>query len=186
MTTQHLIKNARTLAVGAGILGAGSTASAALTTITWLNMSPTPFTTPVATNSNYFVAGVGNVNVTYSISSDFIHGRITNPSLQNGSITSGPSTWDWGAHEQFAATPQFGPDPIVPVALSVTYTFPAQAAGAVYVGVSGLGATTSFGGGTSTATVNQNGTFIGDWISGNNWGATQFTPGVGTFSMQTR
>ncbi len=184
MTTKHLIKNARTLTASAVLLGAGGMASAALTTITWLDMSPTPFNSPVPNNSNYFVPGIGNVNVTYSIPSDFVHGRITNPTLQNGSITSGPNTWNWGAHEQLAATLASGPNPLVPVAWSVTYTFPAQAAGDVYVGISGLGATTSFGGGTSTATVNQNGTFVGDWISGNNWGATQFTPGAGTFSMQ--
>ena len=37
---------------------------------------------------------------------------------------------------------------------------------------------------TSTATVLQNGTFLGDFTNGNNWGATQFTSSAGMFSMQ--
>ncbi|HTR97707.1 MAG TPA: hypothetical protein VMH61_07365, partial [Candidatus Acidoferrales bacterium] len=53
----------------------------------------------------------------------------------------------------------------------------------VFVGAGGLGATTSFGGGASTTTVNQNGTFLGDFDSGEGFGASQFTPGAGTFTL---
>ena len=39
-------------------------------------------------------------------------------------------------------------------------------------------------GGASVYTVNQNGTFLGDWTDGGPWGPTQFTGGAGTFSVQ--
>ena len=77
-----------------------------------------------------------------------------------------------------------GPDPLVPVQWTITYTFPGTLApGTLFVGVAGLGATPSFGGGTSPAQVNQNGTFLGDWSGGcGPWGPTQFTGGVGAAS----
>ena len=84
-----------------------------------------------------------------------------------------------GVHHFFTV----GPDPIVPLTWTVTYTFPGTLpAGTVYVGADGMGQTTSFGGGATVVTVNQNGTFLGDWTGGGGpWGPTQFTPG---FSMQ--
>lgn len=166
------------------MLSAGS-ASATVFTIDWLDMSPTPFGNSIPNNSNYFLPGLGNVNVTYNISANFTHARTTDGSLQNGSIPFGPDTYQWGAHEIYGAVLQTGPDPLVPVPWDITFTFSGPVpAGAIYVGVAGLGSTTSFGGGSTVATVNQNGTFIGDEDGGNNWGATQFTGGPGTFSMQ--
>ncbi len=173
------------LAAGLALSGLAGTANASVITIDWLDMTSTPFNSSVPNNSNFFMPGLGNVNVTYNISSDFIHSRLTNPSLHNGSIVNGPDTYTWGNHEQFAATLLSGPDPLVPMPWDITFTFQnAVPAGSIYVGVAGLGQTTSFGGGATVATVNQNGTFIGDEDGGNNWGATQFTGGVGTFSMQ--
>lgn len=171
----------------AALLAAATASHAAVYTIDWLDMGPTLFGTPVPNNSNYFLPGVGNVNITYSLSPNFNHARqdTTATNLINGSVTSGPDTYNWGAHEQFAATLLVGPDPLVPESWRITYTFPnAIPAGNLFLGVSGLGATTSFGGGTSTATVNQSGTFLGDWSGGNNWGQTLFSGGVGSFSMQ--
>lgn len=176
----------RTLTVSAVVvLAAAGSASANVYNINWLDMSPTPNTLPVPNNSNFFLAGVGNVNVTYNISGQFSHARLINASLQNQNIVNGPDTYQWGAHELFAATLLDGPTPLVPVSWDITYTFSnAVSAGSLYVGVAGLGQTTSFGGGATVATVNQNGTFLGDYIGSNNWGPTQFTPGAGTFSMQ--
>jgi hypothetical protein len=172
-------------ALGLIAIGAGS-ASAFTWNITWLNMSPTPFGSSVPNNSVFFLPGVGNVTVTYSISSNFNHARTQNACFQNGTLLFSGDTYSWVSHELFAATLLVGPDPLVPEQWAITYTFPStQVANSIFVGVAGLGSTTSFGGGTSKVTVNQNGTFVGDWSGGcGPWGPTQFTGGPGTFQMQ--
>ena len=162
---------------------AGS-ARAATYTIDWLNMAPTPFGSSVPNNSVFTLPGVGLVTVTYSIPATFSDGRLQNACLQNGNVTNG-NTWNWTSHELFATTLLSGPDPLVPVTWTITYTFAPQPAGSMYVGIGGLGATTSFGGGTSTLTCNHNGFYINDWSGGcGHWGPTQYTCGAGTFSMQ--
>ncbi len=178
--------NRRTLLTQAAIVCAfAGSASASIYSIDWLNMSPTLSGQQVPNNSTFFLAGIGNVNVSYNISTDFSHGRLVEPLLQNQGFTSGPDTYNWGNEELFAATLLTGPDPLVPVSWDITYTFPGTVnAGQLYVGVAGLGSTTSFGGGSTVATVNQNGTFLGEYIGANNWGPTQFTGGPGVFSMQ--
>jgi MYXO-CTERM domain-containing protein len=179
---------AAALAIAAGAAVAPH-AAAATFNITWLDMSPVPMGGGVPNNSNYFLPGVGNVNITYNIPPFFFaHSRGTNASFQNGSVVSGPDTFQWGAHEHFGATNLNNPNTGLPQtgdAWSITYTFPATIpANRIYLGVAGLGRTLNSGGLESTATVQQNGTFLGDWISGNNWGATDFIPGVGMFTMR--
>lgn len=177
----------RITSVWAAIAAVGLVTSAQATNynITWLDQGPTLFGTQVPNNSNYFLPGLGMVNVSYNISSDFFHGRTQEGLLQNGSVALGPDTWSWNNHELFAATLQTGPDPLVPVPWDITYTFQNPVpAGSLVVGVAGLGQTSSFGGGATVATVFQNGTFLGDWSGGGNWGPTQYTGGAGVFSMQ--
>jgi len=167
------------------VLGAvAAAASAANYTINWLDMSPTPFGSSVPNNSVFNLPGVGNVTVTYSLPSTFVDDRGQNAFLQNGNVTGGPDTYSWAAHETFGAT-SFEPNPpFVTTQWRITYSFANTVpANTLYVGVMGLGRTDSFGGGMTTATVNQNGTFLGDWAGAGNYGATQFTGGVGTFSM---
>jgi hypothetical protein len=110
--------------------------------------------------------------------------RLTGGVLQAGNLLSGAYTWT--NYEAFTTYFTLGPDPLVPELWWVTYTFPSTlAGGSVYVGADGLGQTTSYGGGATVVTVNQNGSFLGDWTGGGGpWGPTQFTPGTGTFSMQ--
>ncbi|MDX9911510.1 MAG: hypothetical protein RBS39_06745 [Phycisphaerales bacterium] len=151
--------------------------------ITWLDTSPTLPGSPVPNNSNYFVPGVGLVNVSYAIPANFTQGRLIQPAFQNGNVPG----YTWGAHELLATTNQTpGTAPLTPDNWSVTYTFPSTLpANSVFVSVGGLGATTTFGGGASVATVQQNGTFLGDFNNGGGpWGATLFTPGAGFFTMQ--
>jgi len=157
---------------------AASTASAV--NIDWLDMSPTPFGSPVPNNSVFNLPGVGPVTVTYSIPSTFNHSRFQNPLFQNGNVPG----YSWTAHEMFAAT-SFAPVPPANTPWSITYTFSGTIpAGTLFVGIAGLGRTTNDGGGITTATVNQNGLFLGDWTGGGNYGATQFIGGAGTFTMQ--
>jgi hypothetical protein len=175
----------RTIAISTVVLGVQAAAASTLT-IDWLDMSPTLFGTSVPNNSNYFLAGIGNVNVSYNIPAAYNHARTTNPSLQNGSVTSGPNTYAWGAHELFAATAS---STSASSSWDITFTFSSTVnAGDLYLGIVGLGATTQspFGAGASVATVLQNGTFIGDYAGApaNNWGPTQFAGGPGIFTMQ--
>lgn len=179
------MKNGKLIAA-AGLMSLAGLASPAMAvnySLNWLDHSPVPMGTQVPNNSNYFLPGVGNVNITYTIPTTISHARGQNNTFFPGSVTSGPDTYSWGTHEYFGAT-SFAPTPPLATSWDITYTFPGvQAPGTIVLGVLGLGRTTSFGGGATTATVQQNGMFLGDFNSINNFGATQFTPGAGTFSM---
>lgn len=174
------------ISVGMAGLALGAvthSAMAANFTINWLDMSPTPFGTSVPNNSVFNLAGIGQVTVTYSIPSGFTDARGTNAFFDNGSVQSG--MYSWSNYEWFGTTNHVASDPVVTTPWRITYTFANTVnAGDLVVGVVGLGSTTSFGGGDSTATVNQNGAFLGDFSSGGNFGPTMFTGGVGTFTMQ--
>lgn len=183
----RVLRKAAVRSLGAVVLVAAavSAASAANFNIDWLNMAPVPFLTPVPNASVFNLPGVGNVTVTHSIPALVDHVRQAQ-APPNGGFVLGPDNYAWTNLEYFSGILTAGPDPIVPVQWTVTYTFPGTVTGgSIYVAATGLGATTSFGGGTSTLTVNQNGTFLGEWSPpGGPWGPTQFTPGTGTFQMQ--
>ena len=170
----------------AALLAAAATAApsfAANIGITWLDMSPTAFNSTVPNNSVFNVPGVGNVTVIYSIPSHWTQARHQNPSFTAGSVVSGPDTYSWNNYEDFATI--FTPGNLGPEPGTVTYIFPSLLpAGSVFIGTIGLGATTSFGGGTSTTTVNQNGTFLGDYVPVAGFGPTQFIGGANTFTLQ--
>ena len=176
--------NARTnsiLACCVGLVFASVASTTSAATIDWLNQAPTPFGSSVPNNSVFNLPGVGNVTVTYSIPTTFANARSQNPLFQNGNVPG----HTWAAHELFGATSYAPNPPFTTTQWRITYTFPGTvAANTLYVGVAGLGRTDSFGGGMSTAAVNQNGLFLGDWTGGGNYGATQFIGGVGTFTMQ--
>lgn len=168
-------------------LAAPLAATAATYNITWLDMSPVPFGTSVPSGSIFNVPGIGNVTVTTSIGANVSDSRAQNPDFVVGSVVNGPDTYQWNNYEYFGTILNTGPDPLVPVLSTITYTFPGTLpAGTVYVGTIGLGRTTSFGGGASTSTVNQNGTFLGDFIGSppGNFGASLFTGGAGTFNVR--
>ena len=151
--------------------------------IRWLNMSPTPLGSPVPNGSVINVPGIGNVTVTYSVPSHWVHARSKPAAFVTGSVLSGQDLYDWSNYEYFSTI--FTPGGLGPESATITYTFPrVLPAGSVFVGALGLGATTSFGGGTSTTTVNQNGTFLGDHIVDPTFGASFFIDGTGTFTLQ--
>lgn len=159
-------------------------AHASITNIDWLTMSPPAIGSQIPNGSVYNLPGVGPVTVTYSIPSTFNHARGNNPLLTAGNVVSGPDTYTWSDWELFGATLLSGPDPLVPVSWRLTFSWSTPIpANQIYVGVAGLGRTTSFGGGMTTATVNQNGTFLGDYTGGGNFGLNQFTGGPGTFTL---
>ena len=71
----------------------------------------------------------------------------------------------------------------------MTYTFSNTIpGGTIVLGVQGLGRRNPNPGENpadciTSALVNQNGTYFGDWTGGGNYGATSFSAGAGTFSM---
>jgi MYXO-CTERM domain-containing protein len=179
------MKTLTTLSI-ASLLSLAAAASPALAvnySLNWLDHSPTPMNTAVPNNSSYFLPGVGNVQISYNIPSTFVHNRGQNALFAPGSVTSGADTYSWTNHEYFGAT-SFAPTPPGVASWDITYTFPGvQPAGTIILGVLGLGRTSSNGGGMTTASVLQNGQFLGDFISGGGGGATQYTGGAGTFTM---
>lgn len=196
VNTQDARKSRPTTGLGAAGAAAAAIAAAAAfpataatIPLTWLDMAPVPINTPVPNNTAYNMPGLGPVTITYSIPSFINHVHGTNAVFQNGNVVSGPDTYTWGAHQYFGAT-NFGTSnadgtPSTGAPWRITYTFPSTvAANQIYLGIGGLGRTTNLGGIESTATVNQNGTFLGDFISGQNWGATDFIPGAGTFTLR--
>lgn len=167
-----------------GIASLAGSAQAVNYSLNWLDHSPVPFGSPVPNNSIYFLPGVGNVVISYSMPVTYVQARGQNALLQNGNVTFGADNFAWANHETFGAT-SFAPIPPISTSWNITYTFPGvQPAGSIILGVMGFGQTTSFGGGASSATVLQNGQFLGDWVSGGNYGATQYSGGAGVFSMQ--
>ncbi len=163
----------------AALAGLASNAVATNYPITWLNMAPTPFGSAVPNSSVFFMPGVGNVTVTYSLPAVMTQTRLQNAFITSGNVTSGSDNFSWTNFESFATIFTAGGNPLVPEVWRVTYTFPStMPAGSIYLGTSGLGQTTSFGGGASIVSVNNNGTFLGDWSgAGGPWGPTQFTAG---------
>ena len=167
-------------------LVAAGTAGAANIPITWLSYSPTAINSTIPNNSVYFVPGIGNVTVTYSFPANFSTLRAQLPSSVSGSVTSGGNTYSWTNYEYFGTI--FTTGALGPVGGTITYTFTSQlAAGSLYVGTIGLGATSNDGtgaSGQSSTVVNQNGTFLGDFNGGDGFGASAFTGGVGTFTVK--
>ena len=170
------------------LVALAGTASNVLATnypITWLNMAPVPLGSSVPNSSVYNLPGVGNVTITYSLPTVMTNTRLQNGFIISGNVTSGPDNFSWTNFESFAtiftATPAQG----ISLPWRITYTFPSTLpAGSIYLGVSGLGRTTSFGGGASIISCNQNSTFLGDWQgAGGPWGPTLYNVGP-PFTME--
>lgn len=182
MNTLRKSATALSLAVVFCTIVGAVAASAVTIPITWLDQSPTAFGSPVPNGSIINVAGVGNVTVTYAIPAHWTHSRLASAGYTAGSVTSGPDTYTWTNYEAFSTI--FTPGLLGPEVGTITYTFASTLpAGSVFVGPIGLGATTSFGGGTSTTRVIQNGTFLGDYVGDVTAGASQFIGGVGSFTV---
>lgn len=181
----------RTL-TAAALLALSTTAPALAVSysIDWLNLSPTAIGSQPPSGGFYNLPGVGAVQMTYTSPPGISTIRGTLGNFFNGNVTSGPDTYSWTSYEHLGRTNLVAPPPLNQ-SWDVTYTFPStMAAGSIVLTVSGLGRRDSINGGTpgavSTATVLQNGTFFGDWpgFPAPNFGATQFNPGVGIFSLE--
>ncbi|MCB9849255.1 MAG: PEP-CTERM sorting domain-containing protein [Phycisphaerales bacterium] len=165
-----------------------STASAANYTIDWMQLAPTPFGNAPPFASNYSLPGIGTVQMSYTADPDFAEARLQVPQLATGNVSYAGDNYAWTNQETLART-NWGFSGIINTAWTVTYTFPGTIpAGKIMLGVQGLGRRDPLPGESAfdamtTATVLQNGTLLGEWTGALNTGPTQFTPGVGIFSM---
>ena len=150
-------------------------APAHATSITWLDMSPTPFGGLPPSGSVYAVPGIGNVTLTYTSAPNMTYVR----SKLASSIVGNVGAYTWNNYEYFGSI--YNGVDIGPQNFTITYTFPAQSAGTVVLGTIGLGRT---GGFSSTTTVNQNGTHLGDFDGGDGFALTEFIGGSGTFTVR--
>jgi hypothetical protein len=181
----NLVRLGRPAAVALAGACIASGADAATHTINWMNFSPVAMGGSIPNNSTYFLAGVGNVTVSYAFAGAYGSGRGNSGGLlNNGSVSSGGDTYQWSNWEGFDAV-RFEPAPPPLSPWSITFTFTnTVAAGSIYLGVAGLGSTTDFGPPIGTvATVNQNGTYLGQY-GGNWWGSNQYLSGSGWFSLE--
>lgn len=163
-----------------------SAAASASAQIDWLSYAPTPIGSSFPSGSVFNLTGVGPVTVTYSANASLTDARSDQFGFfDNGNV--GPDTWT--AYEAFGRT-NIAPAPPLNVSWDVTYTFtsviPAQS---LVVGVNGLGRRDDPIGGTpgavSTATVVQNGTYLGEFFGvGGPWGSNLFTSGPGVFTLE--
>jgi hypothetical protein len=178
--------------VGLVLAFAASNASASIYSVDWMQMTPTAFGSAPPFTGTYNLPGIGSVQMTYTALTNFTEARFQNVNLLTGSVAYGGDNYSWTNNELLARTNfNSAPNPINTL-WQVTYTFPSTIpAGQLILGVSGLGRRNPTPGTnetiadcTSIASVSQNGTFLGDWTNGQNWGATAFTGGAGSFSMQ--
>ena len=176
--------------VGLLLAFAASTASAVSYSVDWMQMTPTPFGSPPPYTGTYSLPGVGAVTMSYTGPlSDFTESRFQNPALVSGSISYGSDSYAWSNNELLART-NWAYSGVLNSPWQVTYTFSGTIpAGQLILGVSGLGRRDPNTGENpldciTTASVSQSGTFLGDWINGNNWGPTLFSGGAGSFSME--
>ena len=170
-------------ALGALVLTAVA-GSATAANFDWMSYAPTPFLGSFPSGSVFNLTGIGAVTVTYSANPNFSDARVDQPNFANGSA--GP--YSWNPVEVFGRT-HVNSAPLVD-SWNVTYTFAGTIpAGDLVLGISGLGRRDDPIGGTpgavSTATVLQNGTFMGEWFgTGSPKGANLFTPGPGIFTLE--
>jgi hypothetical protein len=175
--------------VGLALVFAVSTASAAVYNVDWMQMTPTPIGSPPPFTGTYNLPGVGAVQMSYTGPlSDFAEARFQSLILISGSVAYGGDTYSWTNNEMLART-NWAYSGILNSSWQVTYTFSnAIPAGQLVLGVSGLGRRDPRPNENpldciSSATVLQNGTYFGDWINAQNYGATAFSGGAGVFSM---
>jgi hypothetical protein len=166
-----------------------SNASAVVYNVDWMQMIPTPIGSPPPFTGTYNLPGVGAVQMTYTGPlSDFAEARFQNINIVSGSVAYGGDTYNWTNNEMLART-NWAYSGILNTSWQVTYTFAnAIPAGQLILGVSGLGRRDPQPNENpldciSTASVFQSGTHLGDWTNAQNWGATSFSGGFGSFSM---
>lgn len=189
MKRVQVLLGVRALAAIFPVLGSATASLASAYTIDWMNWSPWTVNNSggpqIPSGQNFFLSGVGNVAVTFNQSPPvFSSYRFQPAGLLAGSVNATGDTYSWTNHEGLARTNFSGSGSSSN--WSITFTFSnTVSAGHLALGIAGLGRIDQVvPGNITTASVAQNGTFLGDWGVSANLGPTQFTGGVGSFAMQ--
>jgi hypothetical protein len=184
-------------ALGLSMLFAADIAKATNYNIDWLSYAPVAVgaaPAPVGTYASS-VPGVGPVTVSFSAVTGFTDARVMNPTVQNGSVTVGGDTFAWGPQEVLGRTyTTQGPNDPINKSWKLLYTLsnPLPAGVDVVLGVYGLGKRSPNPGEAPTglATLahvySPVGTYqqLGDYVTSNNWGATQISTLPGSFTLE--
>ena len=152
-------------------------APAASYSIDWLDMSATSIGSTITSPSFiYLLPGYGQVSITYdSVGLNWTRAQAA--IQQNGSVVSGSDTYSWTTKDSMDAV-NFAPKGTSQDYI-ITFTFldgPVPA-GQLALGSAGLGGFALSG--PTEARVFQNGTFLGDYDLGANFGPTDFSTGPG-------
>jgi hypothetical protein len=181
-------KNLIAATVGLILAVTASSASAVAYTVDWLQLTPTPFGSAPPFSGTYNLPGIGAVQMTYTAHPDFANARVLTPALAAGNLTYASDTYSWTNYEALGRT-NWAYSGVLNSSWQVTYTFPSTvSAGQIVVGTVGLGrrnpnANESPIDVITRATVNQNGTYFGDWTGALNVGPASFSSGPGTFNL---
>jgi len=187
------------LVILSGLLAGASVSQAAIYTATWMDLSvDTSTSTPIASNGNvpqfsqFNLPGYGNVRVSISQDPVFITtGPISNRLHRgtgtlddNGSITVGPDTLQWGVVDTINGVNGYGFENNPDAIYTVSFTFLGSTVllpGELLLGVGGLGNNEEPS--SSSIIVNRAGAMIGEYDLGAAYGPTTLTPGVGSFTL---
>ena len=126
--------------------------------------------------------------MTYTAHPDFTNARVQNVALAAGSLNYGSDTYSWSNYEALGRT-NWAYSGVLNSAWQVTYTFPSTVlAGQIVVGTVGLGRRNPNTNESpidviTRVTVNQNGTYFGDWTGALNVGPAQVSNGPGIFTL---
>jgi len=185
--------------VSAILLASSAALSAATYTANWMDLSvDTLSSTPIASNANipqfsqFNLPGYGNVRVSISANPVFVTtGPVSNNLVRgtgaldnNGSITVGPDTLQWGVVDSINGVNGFGFEDNPDANYTVSFTFMGTvvlAPGELLLGVSGIGNNEQPS--SSSITVNRAGALLGEFDLGSAYAPTIFTPGVGSFTL---
>jgi hypothetical protein len=174
--------------VGFALALIASSASAVAYNVDWMQLTPTPFGSAPPFSGTYNLPGIGAVQMTYTANPDFTEARFQNPALAAGTLTYAGDTYSWTNNEVLGRT-NWAYSGVLNSPWQVTYTFPGTvSAGQIVVGTIGLGRRNPNTNESpidviTRATVNQNGTYFGDWTGALNVGPAAFSSGPGTFSL---
>ena len=189
----HTLKQGSAFFAGLGLLAGVLLATSAMAedfTINWMQMPVVAFGSTMPNNTTFYLPGIGNVQMTYTPAVGTIPGNYTATRSQISTFTSGlahatSDTYTWNNFEFLGRTHNTPPEGAV--TWTVTYTFLSGpvAEGDLALGILGLGRLDSVDPDwITTASVAQNGTYLGESGVGGAYGGNLPTSSPGSFSLQ--
>ena len=154
-----------------------------------MQMPPTAFGSTLPMNNTFNLPGVGNVQMSYTpaygTSGNYTALRSQIAPFTSGSVNHTGDTFSWTDLEFLTRTHNTPPGAAVPWSVTYTFTDGPVTAGTLALGVMGLGRLDLvYPGYITTASVTNNGTYLGEYGVSPSYGSNQFTGFSGSFSLQ--